>query len=89
MSLIKRIEKVEAARPNKTACFVVANGRANGRAWWRDDLTWENLTRPEFTQLAAEMEADGVKVLKVNIHNVKPTGERVTSWEVVNHQETH
>lgn len=89
MKLRSRIEKVEAARPKRFACFSVINDIAKGRAWWRDDLTWENLTRPEFTQLAAEMEADGVKVLKVNIHNVKPTGERVTSWEVVNHQETH
>ncbi len=65
MKLRSRIEKVEAARPKRFACFSVINDIAKGRAWWRDDLTWENLTRPEYEQLKKDLEAKGVKIIVV------------------------
>ena len=81
MSLHGRIEKIEQKeKPKRTAFFTIHYGKANGRAWWRDDLTWENLSQPEFEQLAADLKSEGVEVLIVNIIGVHAKGQGVDGW---------
>ena len=65
-SIRTRIEQAETrAKPEKIACFSVINDVASGGAWWRDDLTWQNLTRREYEHLISELKAEGVKIIEL------------------------
>ena len=81
MALKGRIEKIEqTARPKRTAFFTIHYGKASGCAWWRDGLTWENLSKPEFEQLAADLKSEGVEVLSINIVGVHAKGQGIDGW---------
>lgn len=65
---LKKLEKQN--RQQRIACFVVNNERASGAAFWRDDLEWKDLTRAELESLKTQLEADGAKVICVDIVTV-------------------
>lgn len=81
MAIKARIEKIEqAAKPLKLAIFTIKSGRANGHATWREGLTWANLSRREYEQLAADLKAEGVEVIGLNVLAVEPGGHAVDGW---------
>jgi hypothetical protein len=81
LALRKRIEKAEkAARPKRTALFIIKDGKADGRAWWNDKLTWSDLSKREFDQLAADLEGEGVEVLSLNFIVAHAKDQGVNGW---------
>ncbi len=82
MNIQRRIEKLEQQdQEKKFAVFTVHRGRASGLAFWRDDLSWKNLTKPELEALQKELEADGAEVMVINVVAVAPDGSRKDGWE--------
>ena len=73
MNIKQRIEKAESkTKPKRYAFFTMLDDVASGRAWWRDDLKWEGLSRIEFEQLVQDLESEGVEVLFLyDIHSPK------------------
>ena len=81
MALKTRIEKAEkAARPKRTALFIISEGKASGSAWWNDRLKWANLTRPEHEQLTADLASEGVEIINLDIIVAHAKGQGVNGW---------
>ena len=83
--LKKRIEGLEKTdNGERTAFFTIHLGKAKGSAFWRDDLSWENLSKPEFETLIAELQEDGVRVrvLDICIADKERPGESISAWEL-------
>ncbi len=87
-SLKSRLRKLEKKdRENKTAFFIVQDGKASGRAWWREGLEWKDLSRPEFETLEKELTEKGVHVqvldLAVAIERREDgTVSSISGWDV-------
>jgi hypothetical protein len=81
MAIKSRIEKIEqTAKPKKQAVFTIRHGRANGHALWREGLKWSNLTQREFEQLTADLAADGIQTIALNIILFEPNGCGIDGW---------
>ena len=77
-----RIEEIEGRTiGDRSAFFFIMGGKATGTAYWRNDLRWENLSKPEFEKLTAELEADGVKLYICDMRMAIARGVSVSGWE--------
>jgi uncharacterized iron-regulated protein len=61
---LKSLEKYKGGQ--RTAFFKIYRGKASGNAWWRDDLSWENLSKPEYESLIEKLKSEGVEILTLN-----------------------
>lgn len=79
MTIKNRIIKLEGGGRKQTAVFVIRNGKAVGHF---EDQKWENLTRPEYENIKAKLDADGVDIIAVFITAVGMDGPDQGPWDM-------
>ena len=82
MSFKNRLQKLEAKhKPQRTALFVIHEGKASGTAWYDPRLVWEDLSKVELESLQGELASEGVEVLTINAKSVLPDGTMFDGWD--------
>ncbi len=84
MTSIKgRVLKMEVRRnPWKVAIFIIDFGNASGIGYWKDNLTWKDLSKPELESLVDKLESEGVTVHVLNLGCPGPNGETIDGWSL-------